>query len=92
MPKSLKADKMTIVARQCVVVANCISMPTTANWYILYLAAIAIDAMCVRRGMAGIAIDLGIGKSIHRYLLDSKKGPDGFSIRGSRFYLHGDSK
>ena len=33
--------------------------PVLATWYSLYLAAIAIDAMCVRQGLSGIVSHLG---------------------------------
>ena len=34
-------------------------MPELASWYSLYIAAIAIDAMCVRQGLSGIVSRLG---------------------------------
>lgn len=34
-------------------------MPELASWYSLYLAAIVIDAMCVRQGLSGIVSRLG---------------------------------
>ena len=38
-----------------------IGQPVLAAWYRLYLAAIAIDAMCVRRGLTGFSDLLGEG-------------------------------
>lgn len=44
--------------------ANHVKGPLTeANWYIVYLAAVAVDAMCVRQGLAGIAWDIGLCRS-----------------------------
>lgn len=48
---------------RCLITTNSIGSPTSANWYIVYLAAIAIDAVCVRDNKAGLIIDLGFCKS-----------------------------
>ena len=41
------------------VTLNTIGKPELASWYSLYLAATAIDAICVRQGLSGIVSRLG---------------------------------
>ena len=41
------------------ITANYVGMSSYTTWYTLYLAAAAIDAMCVRRGMTGAMNRLG---------------------------------
>lgn len=53
----------TTAEKRCVIGANSSMSATVANWYIIYLAATAVDAMCVRRGLAGTATDIGLCKS-----------------------------
>ena len=49
--------------QRCLITVNAVGSPTTANWYIVYLAAIAVDAVCLRNNKAGIIINLGFCKS-----------------------------
>ena len=41
------------------ITVNIIGRPGLASWYSLYLAAITVDAMCVRQGFSGIVSRLG---------------------------------
>ena len=50
---------IALASGRCVITVNTIGMPELASWYPLYLAAVAIDAMCVRQGLSGIVSRLG---------------------------------
>ncbi|MCJ1455355.1 hypothetical protein MMC28_005710 [Mycoblastus sanguinarius] len=50
-------------SRRCLVTTNTNGPSSSASWYEIYLAATAIDALCVRQGRAGLAINLGNGLS-----------------------------
>ena len=54
----------TAVTQECVITADSVGNPTEATWYMIYLAAVAIDVMCVRRGLAGNATHIGLSKSL----------------------------
>ena len=41
------------------ITANYVGMSSYTSWYTLYLAAAAIDAICVRRGFTGAMNRLG---------------------------------
>jgi len=61
-PCSINLTNDTTAARRCVITASNIELPTNTNWYVIYLAATAVDAMCVRRGRAGIGVHIGYGE------------------------------
>ena len=69
--------------------------PDAEIWYNLYLAAVAVDALCVRDGKAGLAVGLGeklIPKKKRIMLLRTDSPIEGFqgrlsvSIAESRSY------
>lgn len=60
---------MHIASERCVITVNTIGRPVLAAWYMIYLAATAIDAMCVRRGLVGVLDRLGKSR---RYLVPLK--------------------
>lgn len=49
---------------RCVITVKTIGRPILAAWYMIYLAAIAVDAMCVRRGLVGVLNRLGSDGSL----------------------------
>ena len=50
---------MLVASGQCIITANYVGLSSYTSWYTLYLAAAAIDAMCVRRGLTGAMNRLG---------------------------------
>ena len=50
---------MLAASGQCIITANYVGLSSYTTWYTLYLAAAAIDAMCVRRGLTGAMNRLG---------------------------------
>ena len=50
------------------ITVNTIGRPELASWYSLYLAAIAIDGICVRQGHSGIVSRLGESGQMTRQL------------------------
>lgn len=50
---------MHIAFGRCIITADIAGRPSSVTWYIMYLAAIAIDAMCVRQGLVGVMNRLG---------------------------------
>ena len=57
---------MHIASDVCVITVNTVGPPELASWYSLYLAAMAIDAMCVRQGLGGLVSRLGEGCQMTR--------------------------
>ena len=59
---------------------NTIGQPELASWYSLYLAAIAIDAICVRQGFSGMVSRLGESSHMTRPMTMIRANP---SLGGS---------
>ena len=50
---------MHVASGECIITANFVGLSSYTSWYTLYLAAVAIDARCVRRGLTGVMYRLG---------------------------------
>ena len=50
-------------SRECIVHTNCGGTPATASWYMIYLAATAIDAICMPVLLDQFTLSSGIGSS-----------------------------